>query len=328
MSPESWRVVSLAEFLSTEFPPQEYLVDKLFYRADKVILSGQMKLAQKTWLAQIVAMVVASGRNLFGFNCNQQGRVLFIEEEGVEAAIQQRFVWLLNGLGEEDRIALIEILKSNFWISVLQEIKVDKPIWAGRILEFVEKNEIKLVVLDTLSLMHGCEENSKTEMGVVVDFLRKLSRLGCASISVHHMTKDLGRIKYADDSVLNDQIRGSSSLIGAADTHLAARRHDLSDVYVNLSVISRGAPHKWLLKWNISEAEKSATCIARERPSADIDLNDIVSQLQQTNRDISINTLVSLTKLSINRCKQLIELLELDGILTVKVPGELWTIKS
>jgi len=78
--------------------------------------------------------------------------------------------------------------------------------------EQVDKYKPVLVVFDSLIRLHNCEENSASEMAVVMNRLRQIANMGPCVLTQIHQNKQ---------GELRTRSRGSSDIIGACDLELA-----------------------------------------------------------------------------------------------------------
>ena len=94
----------------------------------------------------------------------------------------------------------------------------------------------RLLILDPLIRLHRADENSATDMAVVLDGLRGLARASeCAILLVHHTRK------APAGGVAGHSLRGSSDLHAFGDTNLYLRRLG-PDAALELRIEHRAAP--------------------------------------------------------------------------------------
>jgi RecA-family ATPase len=124
--------------------------------------------------------------------------------------------------------------------------------------EIVRDHQPKLIVLDTQARMTpGLEENSAKEVGLyvaAVDLLRRAS--GACVLTVHHSSKGAA------------YLRGSSALMGAADTVVALARPDELQPVIGVRNVKqkddRQRPEYWLRP--VDQANGSVTLVECECP--------------------------------------------------------------
>lgn len=195
----------------------------VFIPADNLILlSGQPKDGRKTFFAMLTALVAATGKTVGPLKCERPVPVLYIYREGAERPTLQRFKALAVGHGFGP-VAEIENLyfhhRGNFWL--------DHGDWVADVCEFIREMGIKLVYIDTFAKSCQSDENSSRDMGVAVQQCEKLRDAGATVVLVHHLKKgghtlSNGRSGFPEP---DKDLRGSSALAGAYETHWAVRSY-------------------------------------------------------------------------------------------------------
>ena len=183
-----------------ENPQGKFIVDKLIATEGINILSGKPGLG-KTWILLCVALAVASGEALFETYDTKQGAVLILEEENGTQVLQERMILL----GADKDLPIYFLSKRG--------LKIDRETDLVMLLNFVKEKNIALVILDPFLSIHSQEENSSSGMQVVLGALQKFNAVGATVLFTQHTRKS--NFGGADDN-----IRGSSSIIGRADSHL------------------------------------------------------------------------------------------------------------
>ncbi|TAH34301.1 MAG: AAA family ATPase [Planctomycetota bacterium] len=92
---------------------------------------------------------------------------------------------------------------------------------AEQLADRVRKDGIRLVVLDSLSEMHDCEENDRGSMRQLVQGLRHVTEAGCAVLATHHERKPKASYGGARRRPSLADVRGSTALTGAVASVLA-----------------------------------------------------------------------------------------------------------
>jgi hypothetical protein len=132
-------------------------------------------------------------------------KVLYLPGEGLSGVVQRVKAW-----GFEHGVA-DELIDAGLRIGTpIINVKASPEAW-GLIAEYINREQIGLVIFDTFARMSaGVDENSATEVGLVVKRLDKLRQLTNAGVLVVHHTA-----KHNPSSA-----RGSSALMGALDSEL------------------------------------------------------------------------------------------------------------
>jgi hypothetical protein len=177
------------------------MVEGILPRASVTLLAGEPG-SYKTWLALALLRGVASGGNFLGRKCAQSS-VLYLDRENPLAVMRER----LAVLGIEESAAT----DCRIWGGWLP----DAPPGIGdfRILEIARERR-PLIVFDSLIRFHAAaDENSATEMSMVMADLRALANTGATVVVLHHKPKSEG-----------SHYRGSSDIAGGVDTAWAVSR--------------------------------------------------------------------------------------------------------
>jgi len=173
--------------------------------------------ACKSWLADAIALAVASGRKLLNVFDVQRGNVLILDNELHEPTHVNRIPKVAEALG----IDLSEY-KDGLIVKSLRGELVDIYALEG-LLSLYEPGELSLVIFDALYrfLPGDVDENSNSQMAQVynrIDFYAL--RLNCACVCIHHTSKG----SQSGKSV-TDVGAGAGAQARAADTHLILRPH-------------------------------------------------------------------------------------------------------
>lgn len=197
----------LDQLMGQYYPEQEYIVDRLIPDASITILSGTSR-SFKTYALLEIALSVARGEPLFGQFSSQQSGVLVIDEENGERLLQKR----LYQLGATVDLPIHFVALQGFQLD-------DKHIDAA--LLACEARNIKLVIIDALIRIHDADENSAREMSKVFRKLRRFTEADVAVLVTQHNRK-----QGANNSGSSNEMRGSSDILAAVDSHIGVIRKD------------------------------------------------------------------------------------------------------
>lgn len=200
-------IKSLTELLNTNYPEQEYIVDRIVPYASLSILSGQSR-SLKTYTLLDIALRVASGTPLFDTFSTIQAPVLMIDEENGERLLHKR----LKQLGADDNLPVHFMSFNGFH---LDKQHIDD------VLSFCTEKEIKLIIIDALIRVHSSDENSAKDMSKVFQKLRQFSNAGIAVLVTQHHRK-----AGANNMGAGNEMRGSSDILAAVDSHIAVSRKE------------------------------------------------------------------------------------------------------
>jgi RecA-family ATPase len=231
--------------LARRTAPLSWIVEGLFLEAGAGILGGAPKTC-KSFFALDLCVAVASGTSCAGrFKPLLPGPVVLLCAEDPHAVISSR----LKALARSRQRALRDLP-----IEVIVEPTVLLPEGLERLTATLSAFKPRLLLLDPLIRLHRADENSASEMSVILDGLRGLARASkTAILLVHHARK-------AAAGNAGTGLRGSSDLHAFGDTNLYLRRLS-RDSTLELRVEHRAAaaPEPVRLKLRVDEqAEPTA----------------------------------------------------------------------
>jgi hypothetical protein len=192
--------------------PLAWIVDGLFLEAGAGILGGAPK-SCKSFFALDLCVAIASGTSCAGrFRVLAPGPVVLLCAEDPHAVISSRLTALSRTRGRKIADLPIEVIVDS----------VRLPDGLDRLEATLAATKPRLLLLDPLIRLHRADENSASEMSVILDGLRNLARSSrTAILLVHHARKAAAGNAGAG-------LRGSSDLAAFGDTNLYLRRlaHD------------------------------------------------------------------------------------------------------
>jgi len=198
------------EIQNAPLPDPEWFIDTLIPNPGLIAITGRPG-AFKTFLVHWMAMRLSAGLPFFATiigECDfvnpykEKIGVAFIEEEMNARQIKMR----TNDLKSWDHPNFHWFISAGFSLRDEKKVKELK--------EFIEKNNIKLIVLDPFTTCAGMkDENSNAEAREVMDIIRHEfvdSAFGCSVIFIHHPAKGEGT---------SENIRGAGDILGKCDMH-------------------------------------------------------------------------------------------------------------
>lgn len=193
-----FKLESAAELLAKPEPKLEWLIENIWVDKSRGLIAGNPGVG-KTWLALDMLLSVASGGLCLGKYPVKQGAVLLVEEEASEFNLARRLHCMARARG------LTPASLSNFYHLTRQYTKI--PEDSKELFHLMAGLDIKLVVFDSLRRFHNQDENSSSEMQVVLDSFAKLNSMTEASIVlIHHLAKSNDK----SNKPLFERLRGSS----------------------------------------------------------------------------------------------------------------------
>jgi RecA-family ATPase len=166
----------------------------------------------KSFWALQAAMSVAcnAAGDVFGIKPAHTGRVVYLAAEDPEAILIHR----IHALGQYINQPAKEDIAENLTIEPImgKRLNVMDETHLRRVIEY--SAGARLVVLDTLSRIHGQDENSNSDMSRLVSTLEHISAsTGAAVLYLHHVNKGSAREGQTDQQ---QAARGASALIDNA----------------------------------------------------------------------------------------------------------------
>lgn len=212
---------SWAESVESDDTPS-FIIPKFLPADNLILLSGQPKDGRKTFFAMLTALIAATGKGVGPMKCERPVNVLYIYREGARKPTLQRFKALCAGHGFPKPSAISSLFfhhRGNFWL--------DTGDWVSDVCAFIIEHKIGVVYIDTFAKSCQSDENSSRDMGVAVQQAEKLRDAGATVVLVHHLKKGSpslsnGRSGFPEP---DKDLRGSSALAGAYETHWAVRTY-------------------------------------------------------------------------------------------------------
>lgn len=186
--------------LMTNPEPPRWVVENMICQGDVHILIGEPNIG-KSWITMAMALAVAEGRSDFlGHPIARNGRVLYLDAENPEDLVVDRF----HKLGITDKGA------SNIRYISNVSVRLDKDP-ESFIDEAIDYDPV-LVVLDSLTRIHGEDENASGPMSALFNnAINPLARdADAAVVLIHHVSK-------TDSSSSFKRARGSSDITASPD---------------------------------------------------------------------------------------------------------------
>lgn len=204
----------IAEALAA--PDQQWLVKGLVPSAGITIIAGRPKIGKKSFLAQLIALVVASGHACDHLTPSGPGLpVLYIDREGTLKPTAQRYAVLSQTM----QVPISE----NLHIAFNVPFKMDVEASISHVRALVREMGIKLCIIDTLAKSMSGDENSAKDMGAALLCAEALKYDGCAVIIVHHLNR-AARLQPGEYMDQASGLRGSTALEGAYDQILSVQQ--------------------------------------------------------------------------------------------------------
>lgn len=167
----------------------------------------------KSFWALEAAMAIACsvpGGDLLALQPQHTGKVIYFAAEDTEPVLIHR----LHAIGQYLNPAARDAIAENLTIRPIfgKQLDLLKKQHVDQVIEFCQ--DVRLVIIDTLSRVHSGDENSNSDMSRLISILEHIAdQTGAAILFLHHTTKSSAR-----DGLLDQQqaARGASALIDNA----------------------------------------------------------------------------------------------------------------
>lgn len=204
------------DFLSREVEEVEWLIENWIARGDTNFMVGKAASFKSTIILSL-AYAVANGLLALNAYKTKKMKVLYINEENSEKNFCSMIKRVKRGLGLDENV------DNDVCFSQMENLKFDDIEHLKYLIDFIKKNDIGWIIVDSFRRVISFDENSANEMNKFTDNLKVLKKF-CNNVTIsmiHHTKKDAGG-KYVTD--VRDMLRGSSDIVNAADSIIYAER--------------------------------------------------------------------------------------------------------
>lgn len=205
--PKAFKPISLSELIALPEMKVEWIIEDILPVGGIGVLSGDPA-SFKTWTLLHIASCVAKGTPMFGHFPTKGGKVLIVDEENHLPLLKARAEQL--GISSGD---IFFMSQSGF--------KMDKDDDMRALADYVGKNDIKLLLVDSLVRVNSKDENVAREIADLFAPIKALTRGDLAVLLTHHHRKQ----SSVGKSSASQNLRGSSDILASIDTHIAVARN-------------------------------------------------------------------------------------------------------
>lgn len=208
---DRYKLVTLDDLLNTAFSPIAWAVEGLIPIETITFLSGSPA-SFKTWTILELAIKVSTGGLLFNKFKTSQMSVLIIDEENGSRLLKDR---LLKFPGAKS--LPVYFLSGSMFTITQESIK--------QLIEIAKEKNIGMIIFDSFVRVHGAkDENDAVQISQVFKLTKQLTNNGLTIIFTHHHRKE----SFPRRSNPSQDMRGSSDILAAIDTHIAIERDDMT----------------------------------------------------------------------------------------------------
>lgn len=204
-----------------------WLVDGLWGEEAVGILGGEPKCC-KSFLSLDMAVSISSGQACLGrYQVRNPGRVLLYAAEDSPRIVKTRLMGVAAARG-------VALAACDIQVITADRLRLDQQNDIESLDETLAELRPRLLILDPFVRLHRIDENSSSEVAVILGNLRLMQKRHKTSILVVHHAKKSGGSMRAGQA-----LRGSSEFHAWGDSNLYMRR--TSTGHLSLSVEHRAA---------------------------------------------------------------------------------------
>ena len=214
-------IYTLKEIINDHSPmPEPIIKDGILLEETMLVIVGPPK-SKKTFLAQNLALAIASGKSFANFEITKPKKVLYFLAEGGYYPNRDR----LQKMGAD----FSEKYMENFELSLLSYLPINQNDSYKKMYNIIKNSGAEVVVIDPLIKFHDVDENSASQISDVFGRIRELiQELEISVKLVHHTGK-----------VVSKGGRGSSALVGEYDSCITIKINKDLPNSINLSYDTR-----------------------------------------------------------------------------------------
>jgi hypothetical protein len=195
-------VISVKDVLETEYPEQQWLIDKFLAEQSICLLVGEAGTFKSFLSLYLVRQLITQEPFLGQFQVFKKCKVLVIDKENKLRRVKRR----LEGLN-------FPLTDNVFFLQYPEEFMFENETFLLQISSFISQHHIEVVILDSFIDMFVGNENSSTDTAMAFNAIRSLSQ-DCTFIAIHHDSKPIPKVTRT----AAQRTRGSSNIIAQVDT--------------------------------------------------------------------------------------------------------------
>lgn len=201
-----------AAALADHLPGPSWLIEGLWGEHAVGILGGEPKCC-KSFLSLELAIAVASGGACLGkYPVHSPGPVLLYAAEDSAHIVKAR----LNGIAHARNQKLQNL---NIQVITAEKLRLDQTADVESLDATIQAVRPRFLILDPFVRLHRIDENSSSEVAMILEHLRRMQRRHATSILIVHHAKKNGGTTRAGQA-----LRGSSEFHAWGDSNLYMRR--------------------------------------------------------------------------------------------------------
>ena len=184
-------VVSIADFLATEFPPREEIL-KPWMLSQSLNMIYAWRGTGKTHASLGIAYALASGGEFLGWTAPDPRKVLFLDGEMCAVGLQERLALIAQSAHKEPPPGYLQILTPDLQSPEMGMPDLTTAEGQAAINEVVEAQVIEIIIVDNLSsLARGSGKENESESWMDVQgWALQMRASGRSVLFIHHSGKN------------------------------------------------------------------------------------------------------------------------------------------
>jgi uncharacterized protein YbaR (Trm112 family) len=195
-------IFTLTDMLNTEYPTQDWLIDKFLAEQSICLLVGEAGTFKSFLCLYIIRQLITQEPFLGHFQVFRKCKILVIDKENKARRVKKRVEGLK--LPHNDHV---------YFLQYPEEFSFDNEAFLLQVSSFIAQHKIDVVILDSFIDMFAGNENSSTDTAQAFNAIRSLSN-DATFIAIHHDSKPIPKVIRS----AAQKTRGSSNIIAQVDT--------------------------------------------------------------------------------------------------------------
>lgn len=200
--------MSLNQFINSDIPPQEYLVDKIIPRSGLVYVYGPPGSFKTNWLLYLTLKAV-NGENVFEYNVQKPIVVAWIDEENRAIGMHTKLKEITKGMKLTDTKGI------KFAIYWSNDFNIISALDLYLLEEQIKKYKFDLIVIDSIAKVYPLNERNESEVRQIYTMVKPIiSEYNVTFVLIHHTRK----LQQGQTSRGMEDISGSREFSAMADS--------------------------------------------------------------------------------------------------------------
>ncbi len=211
-----WGEWSVEDFLALDLTAEPTIIGdglggSILDPDGKMIIAGPPGIGKSNLALTLARLLIVGGAWLDRFPVSGGHRVVYLDLEMGRRSLQRRLRRVMGDVLKE--------VQGSLWVIRQPSLRIEETAGYAYLKVLLEKYAPDVLFIDPLRNLHGKDENSSSEMAVVLGRLNELmGGYGCALVPLHHSRKPDPKKGQERGQ---DMLRGSSAVAAWATSTLA-----------------------------------------------------------------------------------------------------------